>query len=1251
MSTLSNGLFAGKGAALAAAASIVLALSACSGGVIEDVKKSVTEARQALAPSVSTFAVTSPTPTNQPTVAFNLVCANASFYLITESSTPPASSDAKWSGTKPSSYLIESEGAHTLYAWAKSSDGSVSAAIQPRVIVLDTTAPTISAFALPAGASSTTQNQILAFDLSGSDANGISAWLVVESASALMAPPASGWISGAQAPYNIQLSSGSGGKTIYAFARDAAGNVGQAAAPISVVYQDAGTAPSLSAFTRSGSAYTTNPAVSFSLESSNATAWMVRTAQAAPSVDEGGWLSAKPSSLTLDADGAYTVYAWARNDSGQVSSSLSFPVTLDRNPPSSLALALGSGSADPTTVADIAISLSGSDAVSGIESWYLSESSAIPTAGSDWKASITNWTLSSGSGLKHLYAWAKDKAGNISQAATLDLTFQDPATAPTVTSFSSPSAYTNSSALSVTFAATLSSHWMIKQVADGATPVAPMAEDAGWQAIASAPSSFTLSGPDGAYDLYAWTKNAYGQISSAKKLDIVYDTAKPSFSFTRTSSSPSSSKTVSFSLVAASGTGADLSGIGSWLVKADSGTLTGSESWPSSPPSSIDLTAGNYGAHAIYAWAKDRAGNVSDPMQITAGYYAIPSASLDAAQSSKVSAHEKIVIDFSESMNTASVALTGDFAALWSAGHVTATWAPYGEIPNVRLTIAPTSAGYYLWPAGSKSLGLSGSSSDGIALGSGELPLTVSNRVYVSASATNRLNQGGTISLDASAATTAGTRAIPMATLQYAVDFAALRYQAPTIRVEVCATGGSLTPETYSSNYYSDATPALAMKEGVSVLGGFSPSNWDSRDASIYTTLLKDSSAAYTGSDYSRAVTIGNGITRDTSLDGCTIQAATISSGSTIKVAAIVCGGNASPTINGCTANGGSIPTATLSVSEGIHVQETACPLVSNSTLEGGTGYNTRAMAILNSAKPADTIAIQYCALNAGFGTYACNGLAAQSTYTGTATTSLLVIGCLISAAENATGATMAYAVNLAPANNNTLSAHLYNNVIIGGKGDYTATNANLCTGMGVYCYRCALVLIGNTICSGDDGRTESTRTLWPSSVYIDQVITGPVLIDNYLFASSSSSYGCGIYEASSASCRPAILKNNSFSFNIFISTGYRSLIYKAYGSSWFTIPATPSDALCDSTLIYNVNTLLTGFSGNLALNRNYSGNEVSTTTGRRTATAWPSEVQGGGLSISTSDYPDFPTLSGNYLDKDKNPRTSSWSIGAFEYD
>jgi hypothetical protein len=177
------------------------------------------------APTVTTFTV--PSTATSLTVGISSFTASDNVavtgYLVNESSTKPLATATGWTTTAPTSYTASASGARTLYAWAKDTAGNVSASRSASVTITlpagaDTTLPTVLSFTVPSTATSLT---VAITSFTASDNVRVTGYLVNESATK---PSASvtGW--SATAP-NSYTASASGTRTLYAWAKDAAGNV------------------------------------------------------------------------------------------------------------------------------------------------------------------------------------------------------------------------------------------------------------------------------------------------------------------------------------------------------------------------------------------------------------------------------------------------------------------------------------------------------------------------------------------------------------------------------------------------------------------------------------------------------------------------------------------------------------------------------------------------------------------------------------------------------------------------------------------------------------------------------------------------------------------------------------------------------------------------------------------------------------------------------------------------------------------
>ncbi len=187
-----------------------------------DVAFSPSAAQDTTPPAVTAF--TAPTTSTTLSVAINSFTASDNVavtgYLVNESATAPAASAVGWTASAPTSYTFATAGAKTLYAWAKDAAGNVSSGSSAALTITlpDTVAPSVTAFSVPATAT-TLAVSITSF--TASDDVAVTGYLVNESATAPAASTA-GWTAAAPASYTFATA---GAKTLYAWAKDAAGNV------------------------------------------------------------------------------------------------------------------------------------------------------------------------------------------------------------------------------------------------------------------------------------------------------------------------------------------------------------------------------------------------------------------------------------------------------------------------------------------------------------------------------------------------------------------------------------------------------------------------------------------------------------------------------------------------------------------------------------------------------------------------------------------------------------------------------------------------------------------------------------------------------------------------------------------------------------------------------------------------------------------------------------------------------------------
>ena len=121
-----------------------------------------------------------------------------------------------------------------------------------------------------------------------------------------------------------------------------------------------------------------------------------------------------------------------------------------------------------------------------------------------------------------LSAKAYDAAGNVGQSSNVAVNVLNDTVAPTVDSFSLPTAANSTSVAVVGFSASDNVGVAGYLITESAT--APAANAAGW--TPGAPASFTFAGT-GARTAYAWAKDASGNVSVSRAVSVLIDTTLP----------------------------------------------------------------------------------------------------------------------------------------------------------------------------------------------------------------------------------------------------------------------------------------------------------------------------------------------------------------------------------------------------------------------------------------------------------------------------------------------------------------------------------------------------------------------------------------------------------------------------------------------------------------------------------------------------------------------------------------------------
>lgn len=192
---------------------------------------------------------------------------------------------------------------------------------------LDTLSPTINAFIVPADSATPA---IVIASFTAMDNVAVTGYLINESADAPL-PEAAGWAATPPVAYTFATA---GIKTLYAWARDAAGNVSASLSATVTILPPDTTPPAVTGFTISASASALTAAISLTATDNVAvTGYLVNESAKTPPQSAPGWSATAPTSYTFTTTGNKTLHAWARDAVGNVSAGSSATVTLSSDGP------------------------------------------------------------------------------------------------------------------------------------------------------------------------------------------------------------------------------------------------------------------------------------------------------------------------------------------------------------------------------------------------------------------------------------------------------------------------------------------------------------------------------------------------------------------------------------------------------------------------------------------------------------------------------------------------------------------------------------------------------------------------------------------------------------------------------------------------------------------------------------------------------------------------------------------------------
>jgi PKD repeat protein len=342
------------------------------------------------------------------------------------------------------------------YSWSFTTQSAPAATPTPTPTPSDTTAPTGSVTI--DNNNSYARSTGVTLNLSATDGTGVTGYYL-STASAVPLATATSWVAGTSSKslssdVSHTLSSGDGTKTVYAFYKDAAGNVSNPASD-SIILDT--TLPTVTSVNPTSG--TTTVAVNAAISASFSEAMNASTIGTSTFMLSGGITG----SVTVST-GTYTTATF--RPSGNLSYNTSYTATVKKDtkdlagnlmasdymwsfttiPNTSTSAPTGSitinNNAVYTTARDVTLNLSATDGI-GVTGYYVSSSAATPAAtGTSW-VSVSpaagfsrnvSHTLSAGDGTKTVYAFYKNAGGNVSPSASDSIILDT--TAPTVTEIS-----------------------------------------------------------------------------------------------------------------------------------------------------------------------------------------------------------------------------------------------------------------------------------------------------------------------------------------------------------------------------------------------------------------------------------------------------------------------------------------------------------------------------------------------------------------------------------------------------------------------------------------------------------------------------------------------------------------------------------------------------------------------------------------------------------------------------------------------
>jgi len=370
-------------------------------------------------PVISSFSLDSGNAyTNSESVALTIAASDdalgISAYFSSEESTTPLVSASGWKTFSSPTHLFDnlSNGPKHVYLWLQDSRGNLSAVASDN-ITLDTQEPAVESFSVDARSFEGCTDYYVP-DVSVLTGLFAGSWVSYTPSSSTTGTP------GTTVEAGGTLTTLPGGLYAYEIGSYTYTHSVAAGSPtVNVAQSPIGCTPGISSY-RAVNSQTIQLDIVASDTLSGVAQFFASEQSATPTASSTGWQSYSSNpSYTLDnaSLGNKLVYVWVKDSAGNISDYLEDTVTLIDNTSPTITNFLLAEGADNTTSNTVSVSLAGTDDLSGVSHYYLSEDSTTPAAdAAGWASYETSseFVLSDGNGLKTVYLWIQDEAGNVS---------------------------------------------------------------------------------------------------------------------------------------------------------------------------------------------------------------------------------------------------------------------------------------------------------------------------------------------------------------------------------------------------------------------------------------------------------------------------------------------------------------------------------------------------------------------------------------------------------------------------------------------------------------------------------------------------------------------------------------------------------------------------------------------------------------------------------------------------------------------